>query len=229
MATWNRSKTQRDSRTNILSDVEPLVPPEFTDIGVTDSIDVAGVTTEPVFFIAGTVLQRADLFDPVLEEPPERFPARSRPASAPIDYRDLDPILDAELIGVEGLTFEILSDGDRWTTHFPVLESDTQVYTDENSKPVTWDDGLIVGQNTTFVISNHTLYGTSYTVGRVVYGREENLQGSPTWSGVILSIPDPNTMEVSITSVGSPESINIESTTQHWYISNDQNLLDNLF
>lgn len=228
MAKWNNTKLQKDSRSNVLNDVEPPVPPEFTDIGATDSIDVAGVVSDPVFFISGAVLQRADMFDPVLEESVERWPARVRGATFSTKYENIDAGgLDSEFIIDNGLT--AANDGtDSWVGYFPTMESNTQLYTDANSKPLTWDDELVVGGYTTF-ITTASLDGTAYTVGRIVYGREENLQGGPQWSGVIVLREDANSMEVNITSVSSPESINIDSTTQKWYISNDYDLLQSLF
>lgn len=230
MATrWNDIKSQRASRSSQLSGVPAPTPPLFTDLGGVSKIEVNGVTSSPSFLIPGVVPQRVDIFSAVLEEEPiERWPARVRGATFSIRYENIDAGgLDSEFITDTGLT--AANDGtDSWVGYFPTMQSDTQLYTDANSKPLTWDDELVVGGYTTFS-TTASLDGTAYTVGRIVYGREENLQGNPSWSGVIVLREDANSMEVNITSVSSPESINIDSTTQKWYISNDYDLLQNLF
>jgi hypothetical protein len=230
MATrWNDIKLQRASRSSQLSGVPAPTPPLFTDLGGVSKIEVNGVTSSPSFLIPGVVPQRVDIFSAVLEEEPvERWLARPRGVTFPVRYENIDVNgLDSEFVVDVGLT--AANDGTgSWVGYFPTMQSDTQVYTETNNKPATWDDELVVGGFTTFN-TTESLDGTAYTVGRIIYGREENLQGSPSWSGVIALREDPNTMEVTITSVSSPESINMDSTTQHWYISNDANLLDNLF
>lgn len=229
---WNDIQNQRRARQQSLNDTPPTVSDPATLNESVSKIEVNGVTTSPSWRIFGVSPIEANPVTGVvpLPEPIERFPARPRDIESNYSvrkYEDIDATMDESLIIGYGLTLESGTTS-TWTTYFPLMESNTQVYTDENNKPATWDDGLIVGLATTFTTTT-TMDGTSYTVGTTIYGREENLQGTPSWSGVIVLREDPNTMEVTITEVSSPESINIDSTTQKWYISNDADLLGNLF
>lgn len=229
---WNDIKSQRAAREQSLATTpEPVPDPTPLNESVSN-IDVGGVVNVPTWRIVGVSPIEANPATGIvpIPDPIERFPARPRDIVASFsvrNYDDLDITLDQSLIVSFGLTLAAESTS-TWTTYFPLVQSDTQVYTDENNKPATWDDGLVVGQETTFA-TTEILDGTSYTVGTVVYGREENLQGNPSWSGVIALREDLNTMEVTITYVASPESVNGSSTTQHWYISNNNDLLQNLF
>ena len=210
MAKWNNTKLQKDSRSNVLNDVEPPVPPEFTDIGATDSIDVGGVTTDPVFFIPGTVLERADLFDPVLEESVERWPARPRGATFEYNFLDLDLVLDSEFIEVRGLT---TSASGSYVGYYPGLSSSTQV-------------GIVslfaVGESSSFIIAGGvSLANTSYRPQYTVWGWD-NSSSNTLWRGTVSSI-ETNTNRMYVTVDFISREIQFSDPTQKWNIATTQN------
>jgi hypothetical protein len=221
MSTWNTAKSLKAARTNALGDVQPPTPPDFSDIGAPSTIEVGGVTTDFVFGISGVVPQRVDITEAVLEEPVERWPARPREAGFPLKYKDLDATgLDAEFVTETGLTAAV-SEPDTWVGYYPTMVSDTQLYTNEADKPAGWEDDLIVGE--------YTVFGTTESLdGTRIYGREANNPVSVRWSGIVFLREDYNSMEVAIDSVTGDLSV-ADPSVQQWYISNDFDLLENLF
>jgi hypothetical protein len=227
MPSWNITKSLKAARNNALAGVQPPTPPDFSDIGTPPTIDVGGVTTDFVFGILGVVPQRVDISQAVLEETIERWPARPREAGFPLKYQYLDATgLDAEFITDVGLTASV-SEPDTWVGYYPTMVSNTQLYTNAADKPDGWEDDLVVGGYTVFG-TTQSLDGTAYTVGTRIYGREANNPVSVRWSGIVVLREDYDSMEVAIDSVGGALSA-IDPTAQQWFISNDFDLLDNLF
>ena len=226
MATWNTQKSIKQARADALAGTTPPTPPDFTDIGTPPIIDVGGVESVPNFFISGVVPERVDLFSAELEEPIERWPARPRGVTFSVNYKDLDSSgLDSEFIAVQGLTYSEILEG--WTTYFPIMYSNTQLYTQEFDKPIGWEQPLVVGMSAVF-LTTESLDPTSYVVGRRIYGREFNNQASVRWSGTIVLREDFNTMEVAIDSVNGNLSA-ADPSAQYWYISNNFDVLENAF
>jgi hypothetical protein len=227
MPSWNITKSLKAARNNALAGVQPPTPPDFSDIGAPPTIDVGGVTTDFVFGIPGVVPQRVDISEAVLEETIERWPARPRAAGFPLKYRYLDATgLDAEFITDVGLTAAV-SEPDTWVGYYPTMVSNTQLYTNAADKPAGWEDDLVVGEYTVFG-TTQSLDGTAYTVGTRIYGREANNPVSVRWSGIVFLREDSNSMEVAIDSVTGALSA-IDPSAQQWFISNDFDLLENLF
>lgn len=210
MAKWNNTKLQKDSRSNVLNDVEPPVPPEFTDIGATDSIDVGGVITDPVFFISGAVLQRADMFDPVLEESVERWPSRPRGATFEYEFQYLDPVADSEFIEVRGLT---ASASGSYVGYYPGLSSSTQVGKDSQ---------FGVGDTEFFTIAGGvSLANTAYRPQYTVWGWD-NSSSNTLWRGTVSSIQT-NTNRMYVTVDFISREIQVLDPTQKWNIATTQN------
>lgn len=211
MAKWNQSKALKSARTDALSGISPVVPQDFTDIGAAPLIEVSGVTTDFVFSIPGVFPQRADLFDPTpVEEPIERWPARPRENTFEYNFRDLDPVLDSEIIVVLGLTG---SASGSYVGYYPGLSSSTQV-------------GIAslfaVGESSSFIIAGGvSLANTSYRPQYTVWGWD-NSSSNTLWRGTVSSI-ETNTNRMYVTVDYISREIQFSDPTQKWNIATTQN------
>lgn len=165
MATnWNDMQAALNTRSSELSGAEETAPSDFTDLGTTSNIDVGGVTSDPQWSVEGTAPQRVDIFEPVVDEPIERWIARPRPAGFEKSYINLDPALDADLISSEGLTYS--APIATWIGYYPGMTSNTQI------GKVT--EFIVGGANGTSGSSSqaapptilHSLRATRTTIGR---------------------------------------------------------------
>ena len=207
MATrWNDIKTYRAARNRDISGIPQPTPEDFTDLGKISKIEVNGITYEPSFLIPGVAPQRADLFEPVQEEPIERWPARVRPVGFEKNYTYIDPDLDSELVQSQGLTYN--SGSQTWVGYYPGLTSNTQV-------------GIVsqfqVGIPISFTIAGRTLEGTAYTTGSLVYGLDGSSAGTD-WNGTISSVNTTTNSFIVVPGYISRE-IGLGDPTQVWAIT----------
>ncbi len=209
MSTWNTAKSLKAARTNALGDVQPPTPPDFSDIGVSPTIEVGGVTTDFVFGIQGVVPQRVDITEAVLEETIERWPARPREPGFPLKYQYLDATgLDAEFVADTGLTAS-LSVPDTWVGYYPGLSSSTQV-----GELGVQQFG--VGLPVSFTIAGGvSLYGTAYTPpATTVYAIDGSSAGTE-WNGTVSAVNySANTLTVIPAYIS--RTILISDPTQVW-------------
>ncbi len=180
MSTWNTAKSLKAARTNALGDVQPPTPPDFSDIGVSPTIEVGGVTTDFVFGISGVVPQRVDISEAVLVETIERWPARPRDPEFPLRYQDLDAgDLDAEFITVTGLTASVTT-ANTWVGYYPGLSSSTQVGVVSE---------LTAGVPVSFTIAGGvSLYGTAYAPPATTVYAVDGSSAGTQWNGTISAI-----------------------------------------
>lgn len=111
---WNYIQAQRAVRERSLGATpEPVAEPTPINESVSNIV-VNGATSAPSWRILGVSPIAADPISGEVPkpEPVERFPSRPRPKGFSVVYQDLDPILDAQIISAEELTFQV--EEDRW-------------------------------------------------------------------------------------------------------------------
>ena len=98
--TWNQIQAQRTARTNELNDTPAAAPTTDTDLGTTAKIQSAVVESVPNWRIEGVSPIEVDITTGTVEAEPKSplWPSRDRPTDFPINYGNLDPVLDATLI-----------------------------------------------------------------------------------------------------------------------------------
>lgn len=109
---WNDIKNIRTTRNQALSGVPPAVPSDFTDLPDVSKIKNTAPESPIEWRVVGVSPVAVD-FDGKQIAPlrgGDPFPARVRPEGFAKVYQDLDSLLDAGIISVQGLTFEIEQD-----------------------------------------------------------------------------------------------------------------------
>lgn len=205
---WNDIKAQRAVRERSLAATpEPVAEPTPINESVSNIV-VNGATSAPSWRILGVSPIAADPISGEVPEPEpiERFPARSRGITFEPNYQDLNPVLDAEFISVNGLTG---SPSGSWVGYYPGLSSSTQV---GKSSLFT------VGQPSSFDISTPPvpLDQTAYRQQIKIYGEDTSTAGT-RWSGTITDIIN-NRIYITVNSVS--RTIQISDPTQKWNIAN---------
>lgn len=221
---WNDIQAQRRARNQALLGT-PLPPSTPVVNEAVSKIDVGGTTFTPEWRVEGITPLKADAVTGVIPVVPiERFPNRGVNPAVPLDFKFLNANLDTPIIQALGLTFA----GSDWVGYYPLLQSDTNVWTNPDSKPLSALQGLVVGQETVFNITTaEFLQGTSYIPGTVVYGVDVgNIEGV-RWTGVVLQQEDVNTLEITVTQVTGEFSVDT-SNPQDWYISNNFDVIEQL-
>lgn len=163
----NDIQAQRDARAAEFAGLDEVAPADFTDIGSPPLIDTEGVSIEPQWSIEGVAPQRVDLFEPVIEEPIERWVGRPRPAGFEKAYRDIDAVLDADFIATEGLTYS--APIDTWIGYYPGLCSSTQLGKETN---------FAVGLPVTLIISGVSLAGTAWAPNYPIFGQDGSIKNT---------------------------------------------------
>lgn len=207
MATnWNDMQAALNTRSSELSGAEETAPSDFTDLGTTSNIDVGGVTSDPQWSVEGTAPQRVDIFEPVVDEPIERWIARPRPAGFEKSYINLDPALDADLISSEGLTYS--APIATWIGYYPGMTSNTQI------GKVT---EFIVGSSATLTVVGISLAGTAYTPNYRLFGQDSSVRATQ-FSGTITGVSySANTITVRATALS--RTILPIDPTQTWWLT----------
>lgn len=169
-------QAQRAARAAEFSGQDETAPADFTDIGSPPLFDTEGVAADPQWSIEGVAPQRADIFEPVIEEPIERWTARPRPAGFAKNYIDLNPVLDADFILAEGLIYsEPIA---TWIGYYPGMTSTTQI-----GKSIEF----IVGSSGTFTITGISLAGTAYTPNYRLFGQDHSAAATQ-FAGTITAV-----------------------------------------
>lgn len=169
-------QAQRAARAAEFNGLDEVAPPDFTDIGAPPLFDTETSVVEPQWSIEGVAPQRVDIFEPVINEAIERWPGRPRPAGFTKNYSDLDPVLDADLILAEGLTYS--APIATWIGYYPGMTSTTQI-----GKGVQF----IVGSSGTFTITGISLAGTAYTPNYRLFGQDHSAAATQ-FAGTITSV-----------------------------------------
>ena len=108
--TWNQIQAQRTARSNELNDTPAAVPTTDTNLGTTAKIQSATTESVPKWRIQGIspleVIITTGKVAPVVAEP--LWPSFDRPDDFPVNYENLDVVLDATLIA------EIEQVGGKW-------------------------------------------------------------------------------------------------------------------
>jgi len=99
--TWNQIQAQRTARSNELNDTPAAVPTTNTNLGTTAKIQTATTESVPNWRIEGISPVEVNIIsgEVAVEAAPPLWPSRDRPTDFPINYGNLDPVLDATLIG----------------------------------------------------------------------------------------------------------------------------------
>ena len=169
-------QAQRAARAAEFSGLDETAPPDFTDIGAPPLFDTEASAVEPQWSIEGVAPQRADIFEPVIDEVIERWTARPRPAGFEKAYTDIDPVLDADLILAEGLTYS--APIATWIGYYPGMTSTTQI-----GKSIEF----IVGSSGTFTITGISLAGTAYTPNYRLFGQDHSAAATQ-FAGTITAV-----------------------------------------
>ena len=163
----NDIQAQRDARAAEFAGLDEVAPADFTDIGSPPLIDTEGVAIEPQWSIEGVAPQRVDIFEPVIEEPIERWVGRPRPAGFEKAYTDIDAVLDADFIYAEGLTYS--TPIATWIGYYPGLCSGTQLGK---------DTVFAVGLPVTLIISGVSLAGTAWAPNYPIFGQDGSIENT---------------------------------------------------
>lgn len=224
---WNDILAQRSARSRALSAAPDPVPVAAVLNESVSNINVTGATIDPQWRVEGVISVNADATTGVVPVPdaPIRFPARVRTPEFPLRFKFLNETLDQPIIVPLGLTLE--PNTLEFVGNYPLLQSDTQCFTNPNSKPLSGERFLGVGTETAFNITT-PLENTSYIAGTPVYGVEIANQSGVRWSGTILGDGRAEgTLEITINSIDGSLSED-DTNTQEWYISNSLEVIEQL-
>lgn len=199
-------QAQRAARAAEFSGQDEVAPPDFTDIGSPPLFDTEGVAAEPQWSIEGVAPQRADIFEAVIAEPIERWTARPRTAGFAKNYSDLDPVLDADLIFAEGLTYSAPIAA--WIGYYPGMTSTTQI-----GKVVEF----VVGSSGTFTITGISLAGTAYTPNYRLFGQDHSAAATQ-FAGTITAV-NYSTNTITVTATLFNRTIQPVDPTQTWSLA----------
>jgi len=204
---FNDIQAQRAARAAEFSGVQETAPADFTDIGLPPLIDAEGVATEPQWSVIGVAPQRVDIFQPVVDKAIERWTARPRPAGFPKAYTDIDPVLNADLIATEGLTYS--APIATWIGYYPGMSCNTQIGKVNQ---------FIVGSSATLTVVGISLAGTAYTPNYSLFGQDSSVVATQ-FAGTITAVNySANTITVRATALN--RTILPIDPTQIWTLTN---------
>ena len=206
---FNDIQAQRAARAAEFSGLDETAPPDFTDIGSPPLFDTEGVATDPQWGIEGVAPQRADIFEAVIDEPMERWTARPRTAGFTKNYSDLDPVLDADLILAEGLTYS--APITTWIGYYPGLCSSTQL-----GKEIDFRVGFPV----TLTISGVSLAGTAWAANYPIFGQDGSTANTQ-FIGTITVVGE-NYIKATVTSRN--RAVLLGDPTQTWSLTRTGNV-----
>lgn len=201
---FNDIQAQRAARAAEFSGVDEVAPPDLTDIGTPPLFDTEGSVVEPQWSIVGVAPQRVDIFAAVIEEPIERWPGRLRPAGFEKTYTDINPVLDADLIYSEGLTYDAPSV--TWIGYYPGLCSGTQL---GKVSP------FFVGATATLIISGVSLAGTAWAANYPIFGQDGSIKN--TQFRGIIKVVGGNYITATLTAVN--RTVLLADPTQTWSLT----------
>ena len=199
-------QAQRAARAAEFSGLDETAPPDFTDIGAPPLFDTEASAVEPQWSIEGVAPQRADIFEPVIDEVIERWTARPRPAGFEKAYTNIDPVLDAALISSEGLTYS--APIATWIGYYPGMTSNTQIGKVSQ---------FIVGSSATLTVVGISLAGTAYTPNYRLFGQDSSARATQ-FAGTITGVSySANTITVRATALS--RTILGADPTQTWTLT----------
>ena len=203
-------QAQRSARAAELSGLDETAPADFTDIGTPPLFDTEGSVVEPQWSIVGVAPQRADIFEPVIDETIERWSARPRPAGFEKAYNNLDSVLDADLISAEGLTYSVPIG--TWIGYYPGLSSNTQIGKGNSE--------FIVGRSATLTVFGISLAGTAYAPNYTIYGKDFAVGGAGTQFAGIITAVEYNGNSITVTATALNRTIlEGDTPTQKWKLT----------
>ena len=206
---FNDIQAQRAARAAEFNGLDEVAPPDLTDIGAPQLFDTEGLTADAQWGIVGVAPQRVDIFEAVIVESIERWPARPRPAGFEKAYEDINPVLDADFISAEGLTYS--APIATWIGYYPGLCSSTQL-----GKVVDFT----VGYPVTLIISGVSLAGTAWAANYPIFGQDGSAANTQ-FSGIIKVVGG-NYITATVTEKN--RTVLIGDPTQTWSLTRTGNI-----